>query len=192
MQASETERKFPLRKIYNDFFLTNRAVTVPPQLPLMSFLLRTFLKVIVLPRFSVFCVSACVCDCMRHESRAKNIITQGVTLGSAARRRGRCDGVPWLARYLAETKGLWITGNKNNQRDGAHSKKSSGQQKHNMIQERCSVSTSDSSSLKKPWEVLGERRSKDRENGWNLKLFRIFLRWFLENQRGGRVSAVFG
>lgn len=97
-----------------------------------SFFGFTFLKVIVLANFDIFFVWL---DCERHESRAKNIITQRVTLGEHGLATGSYDGVPWLVSYHAETKGLWNHRKQNNQRAGAHSKKSSAPQKHNMIQD---------------------------------------------------------
>lgn len=69
------------------------------------------------------------------ESRAKNTITERVTLEECGLATGSYDGVPWLVCYLAETKGLWNHRKQNNQRVSAHSKKSSTPQKHNMIQD---------------------------------------------------------
>ena len=83
----------------------------------------------------LFLLCLCVCDYKRHESRAKNIRTQRVTLGERSVATGSNDGVPWLASYHAETKGLWNHRKQNNQRAGAHSKKSSAPQNHNMIQD---------------------------------------------------------
>ena len=104
----------------------------------VSFLVHTFLKVIVLANFDIFFFFFSLrwtVRGMRHESRAKNTITQRVTLGERGLATGSYDGVPWLVSYHAETKGLWNHRKQNNQRAGAHSKKSSAPQKHNMIQD---------------------------------------------------------
>lgn len=74
-------------------------------------------------------------DCETHDSRAKNIIAQRVTFGESGPATGSYDGVPWLVTYHTETKGLWNHRKQNNQRAGAHSKKSSTAQKHNVIQD---------------------------------------------------------
>lgn len=58
-----------------------------------------------------------------NESRAKNIITQRVTLGERVLATGSYDGVPWLVSYHGETKGLWNHRKQNNQSRGTFQEK---------------------------------------------------------------------
>lgn len=144
-QQGEGERKVLLRGTYwffglfGVFFFFLTIGVLPHDGPVspsgatdatITFLVPTFLTLIVLANFSLLQWIV-----RGDESRAKNTITQRVTLEECGLATGSYDGVPWLVCYHAETKGLWNHRKQNNQRVSAHSKKSSTPQKHNMIQD---------------------------------------------------------